>query len=315
VVVTGASPTHLPCVEGGSGSAGAAPADPDITHRCRAPYGHPVKARRPDPAALRRAVTLQAANAESWLAGLDADHWHRPAVLPGWGVADLAVHLTQVLRTVPDTLARPLRDAAPMALAEYLTAARSADDQIRDRDSAGDRGTAEVLGGLRAERERLALALPAGAGTGPTAAAATGPGPSAVVGAPRGPLRVDDFLATRVVELVVHTDDLGRSLPDLLPPAVDKTALRIAVRTLADLLAATAPGRSVEVRVPPYTAVQCVEGPRHTRGTPPNVVETDPVSWLRLATGRLDWGSAVESGAVTASGARSDLSAHLPLLA
>ena len=73
------------------------------------------------------------------------------------------------------------------------------------------------------------------------------------------------------------------------------------------------PGRAVEVRVPPVAAVQCVPGPRHTRGTPPNVVETDPVTWIRLATGRLAWAEAVASGAVQASGARADLAPYLPV--
>jgi hypothetical protein len=90
--------------------------------------------------------------------------------------------------------------------------------------------------------------------------------------------------------------------------------LRTAVRYLLDLLAARAPGRAIEVRVPPYAAVQCGEGPRHTRGTPPNVVETDPVTWIRLATGRLTWAEASGSGQVAASGVRADLSAFLPLL-
>jgi hypothetical protein len=79
-------------------------------------------------------------------------------------------------------------------------------------------------------------------------------------------------------------------------------------------LASDVPGRSVEVRVPPFAAVQCVEGPRHTRGTPPNVVETDPQTWLELATGRLEWSDAVEAGRVTASGTRADLSHWLPVL-
>jgi hypothetical protein len=68
-----------------------------------------------------------------------------------------------------------------------------------------------------------------------------------------------------------------------------REALRAAVRRLLDLLAGRAPGRAVEVRVPPFGAVQCIQGPRHTRGTPPNVVETDPVTWVRLATGLLSW--------------------------
>ena len=90
--------------------------------------------------------------------------------------------------------------------------------------------------------------------------------------------------------------------------------LRAAVRYLLGLLAARAPGRAVEVRVPPYAAVQCVSGPRHTRGTPPNVVETDPVTWIRLAAGRLTWAEATKSGHVAASGVRTDLSTFLPLL-
>jgi hypothetical protein len=93
-----------------------------------------------------------------------------------------------------------------------------------------------------------------------------------------------------------------------------REALRAAVRFLLDVLAERAPGRAVEVRVPPLAAIQAVAGPRHTRGTPPNVVETDPLTWLKLATGRLSWSSATGSGAVQASGPRADLSAYLPLI-
>ena len=86
-----------------------------------------------------------------------------------------------------------------------------------------------------------------------------------------------------------------------------------AVKTSARWLAQQVPGRSVELRVPPHVAVQCVEGPRHTRGTPPNVVETDAATWLLLATGQLSWADAVAGGRVSASGNRADLSPHLPL--
>ena len=86
-----------------------------------------------------------------------------------------------------------------------------------------------------------------------------------------------------------------------------------AVKTSARWLAQQVPGRSVELRVPPHGAVQCVEGPRHTRGTPPNVIETDAKTWLQLATGRLTWADAVGDGKVSASGNRADLSPHLPL--
>ena len=86
-----------------------------------------------------------------------------------------------------------------------------------------------------------------------------------------------------------------------------------AVKTTARWLAQQVPGRSVELRVPPHVAVQCIEGPRHTRGTPPNVVETDAATWLRLATGTLSWDDAVGQGRVSASGNRAALSLPLPL--
>jgi uncharacterized SCP-like protein len=96
------------------------------------------------------------------------------------------------------------------------------------------------------------------------------------------------------------------------PP--ERADLRDATRFLLEELAERAPGRSVEVRVPPYGAVQCVEGPRHTRGTPPNVIETDPLTWLRLAAGREQWEDVRRAGRLQASGDRADLSAYLPLV-
>jgi Bacterial SCP ortholog len=94
----------------------------------------------------------------------------------------------------------------------------------------------------------------------------------------------------------------------------ERAAVRDAVRESLAALAAVAPGRSVEVRVPPYGAIQCVEGPRHTRGTPPNVVETDPIAWLEIAAGMLAWHDAVAGGRVRASGVRADLSGYMPLI-
>jgi len=118
-------------------------------------------------------------------------------------------------------------------------------------------------------------------------------------------------LAGAVLAAVLRIHDTAAARGD--EPAIERVALRAAVVELAQRLADRAPGRSVELRVPPYTAVQAVAGPRHTRGTPPNVVETDPVTWLRLATGRLSWVDAVHSGQLTASGDRADLSPYLPL--
>jgi hypothetical protein len=95
----------------------------------------------------------------------------------------------------------------------------------------------------------------------------------------------------------------------------DVVARRTAVRFTLEELADVAPGHTVEVRVPPDGAVQAIEGPRHTRGTPPNVVETDPQTWLGLVTGGIDWHEAVADGRVRASGERADISAWLPLQA
>ncbi|MGY1590513.1 sterol carrier family protein [Geodermatophilus sp. SYSU D00965] len=92
-----------------------------------------------------------------------------------------------------------------------------------------------------------------------------------------------------------------------------RSVVGAAVKTSARWLAQQVPGKSVELRVPPHVAVQCVPGPRHTRGTPPNVVETDAATWLRLATGALTWDEATAEGAVSASGNRADLSAFLPM--
>lgn len=94
---------------------------------------------------------------------------------------------------------------------------------------------------------------------------------------------------------------------------LDRATIACAVRFALQELAADHPGHAVEVRVPPFGAVQCIEGPRHTRGTPPNVIETDAQTWLDLVCGRLGWAEAVDAGRVDASGARASLEHLLPL--
>ncbi|MBB5892920.1 sterol carrier family protein [Kutzneria kofuensis] len=118
----------------------------------------------------------------------------------------------------------------------------------------------------------------------------------------------------------VDPHDLMAAVQAVLPwldgaeDAPERSKLAAAVRLSLRTLAQDAPGKSVEVRVPPFAAVQCIEGVRHTRGTPPNVIEMDARAWLELATGRLTWADAVAGDRVTASGSRADLSAQLPLL-
>ena len=97
------------------------------------------------------------------------------------------------------------------------------------------------------------------------------------------------------------------------PEGIDRETLATAVRYALQLLADRAPGHTVEVRVPPFGAVQAVEGPRHTSGTPPNVIETDPATWIALAIGAIAFSDAIGAGRALASGSRADLTAYLPL--
>lgn len=124
----------------------------------------------------------------------------------------------------------------------------------------------------------------------------------------RTALGEDPFVGGDEEEAVAACARAVLRAPEPLRPAV-----KAAVRGSLAILSERAPGNSLEVRVPPYGAVQAVEGPRHTRGTPPGVVETEPFTWLRLATGAVAWEEELGGDRVSASGARADLSAHLPL--
>jgi len=111
----------------------------------------------------------------------------------------------------------------------------------------------------------------------------------------------------------ISTDEGRAALAAAAAETPARPDLATAVRYLLQLLAEKAPGNSVEVRVPPFGAVQVIEGPRHTRGTPPNVVECDPRTWIALATGAEAWADAMAAGRIHASGTRADLAALLPL--
>jgi uncharacterized protein (TIGR03083 family) len=260
-----------------------------------------VPARRVNPAAVADGVLAQARAVGDWLDSLTDDEFAAATLLPGWRVAHLVTHLSQTVQTVLDVAAQ-LTSEPPISVADYLSRLPAAATEIDRREQANADGidrvsaTASYASRLEAVADLLAA--------GPTAS---------VVVAPRGPIRLVDFLTTRAIELVTHSDDLNRALP-ARPVRLARPALSITCRALAEALAEQAPGQSVELRIPPFAAVQCVPGPRHTRGTPPTVVETDPVTWVRLATGRTTFAEALAEGRATASGERSDLSPHLPLL-
>lgn len=110
-------------------------------------------------------------------------------------------------------------------------------------------------------------------------------------------------------------DAVAEALARVAGGTADRGDLRLLTKHFLAVLEERAPGRSVEVRVPPYAAVQVVEGVRHTRGTPPAVIETDADTWVALATGEIAWADALESGRAQASGERTDLTPYLPLTA
>ena len=251
------------------------------------------------------ALLEQSLMVSSWLGELPQEDFSQPSVLPGWDVRTLTAHLVMAHQTLIAALRTPTSEP-PVPIERYVQRYRPGAESIahRTRGTAGDLPGPELVELLGAVLETLAERL-------------ADPAPPAVILGPRGPIRRDDILATRIIEVVVHSDDLSRSLPEREPIALLRGPLGRCSRTLAAILAGQHPGRSVEVRIPPYAAVQCGlgdPGPTHTRGTPPNVVETDAVTFLRLATGRTTWDATMATGRVHASGLRADLTPALPLL-
>jgi uncharacterized protein (TIGR03083 family) len=259
------------------------------------------RARSYDPVKIRTAVFTQFGHVREAVRTLTADQLALPTRLGEWTVRDLAAHVTMAVETVSRNLEREEPVKAELALLDwpFATAARAGDIADGTRDLAAANPDLDAL--YARTEERLTRKL------------ADAPG-DRVLAARTGAITLADYLVTRTVELVVHTDDLNAAVPGLDIP-YDRQAIAACTRLLADALAVKAPGGSTEVRIPPYAVVQCVAGPRHTRGTPPSVVETDPLTWIRLATGRLAWAQALEDARVSASGERADLSAHLPLMA
>lgn len=252
-----------------------------------------------------RLLDEQVAAIVSWLRALlshDPARFADPTVLDGWDIRVLTAHLVLIVERMLPWLARP-SGRTPLTASQYVLQYRRSAAAIAESTLAiaADRSAGELIDQLGAARAAVRDALPrCRAGD--------------VIDAARGPITVGDWAATRLVDVVVHADDLARSAPDRAPVPIAPEALRRVARLCAQMLSERAPGRAVELRVPPAVAIQIVEGLTHTRGTPPNVVETDPLTWLRLATGRVGFTQAVVDGTVRASGSRADLSALLPLL-
>jgi uncharacterized protein (TIGR03083 family) len=261
-----------------------------------------TRARGYDPERTWAALTAQVEHVRAAVHRLTDEQWGLPSGLPGWDVRSLVVHITRQVEAVRVLLDEPAPPAGTKVTDLDTWALSTAG--IADRL---DASTREAAGRTRDPVAALEAEAAALAGHEKEALRA-----DRVVPHVFSAMRSLDFTVTRLVELVVHSDDLARATG--VDVTLDKQALAAVVRLLADALAAKAPGNSVEVRVPPYAAVQCVAGPRHTRGTPPNVVETDPLTWIRLATGRVTWSDALGGHRVAASGERADLDAYLPVM-
>jgi uncharacterized protein (TIGR03083 family) len=258
------------------------------------------RARTYDSARTRAAVLGQLGHVREAARGLDPGQLALPTRLDGWTVRDLIAHIGMAATAVHRALDHPAPPRQDVTVVQWPFATAASAPAI----DAFTRGLAAEHPDLDAYLADVDASL--------RTLLAEHPG-SRLLATNAGALPLDDYLVTRAVELVVHTDDLNAAVPGLDVP-YDRQALAAATRLLADALAAKAPGASTEVRVPPYAVVQCVEGPRHTRGTPPNVVETDPLTWIRLATGRVGWRDALAEAAVSASGERADIGGLLPLM-
>ncbi|MFJ8040054.1 sterol carrier family protein [Kitasatospora sp. NPDC096147] len=271
------------------------------------------KARSYDPAKVRAALAGQSAALRAAVHELCArpeaeQLLARPTRLGEWNVRQLIAHLGFCLDWLPRHLDEPVPAGAAIPLVEWPGLTRSAAEAIsaavvEHAEGAFAGSPAQVAKEFDAACDLLLETLER---------------PETADPARRfvirfGPILLADFLVTRLVETVVHADDLAAAL-ELPAFPHDRQALAAVTRLLADAFADRAPGGAVELRIPPYAVVQAVEGPRHTRGTPPNVVETDPLTWIRLATGRTDWAAAEHGAQLRASGERSDLSPYLPVL-
>jgi uncharacterized protein (TIGR03083 family) len=268
----------------------------------------PPKSRSYDPVKVRAALAAQTGALRAAVHALTAEDLARPTRLGDWTVRELVAHLGIVLDWVPRHLDEPVPDGEPLTLTGWVAVTRTAAAAIAAgvREYAAD-AFAGPPAAVAAEFDTAADALLAVL-HGPSAA-----DPNRSIAMRFGPMLLTDFLVTRLVETVVHADDLAHAL-GLTDFPHDRQAVAAVTRLLADAFADRAPGGAVELRVPPYAVVQAVEGPRHTRGTPPNVVETDPLTWIRLATGRVEWRAALDDAKVSASGERADLSKLLPLM-
>ncbi len=278
-------------------------------------------------ARLRQTFVRSGALVDEVAQSLSAADFARPARVRGWDVRLLTAHLLWRLTSMAFQLDHPSA-SRPVTLEQYAahslaTTARRLEQARATADHDTGHALAAQLHSVIADLSVLLSDedLPPVVDTGV------------------GRLNLLDFLRIYLIDVVVHLDDVRDALGPGAGPRREAPAARVGrdndpeavaevVRTLAEILAARAPGQSVEVRIPPFAAVQIGDpeaasragsefvepAPTHTRGTPPAVVETDPLTFMRLGLGRMTWADALGRRLVAASGLRTDLSPQLPLI-
>lgn len=254
-----------------------------------------------DPITVGSALLAQTQAVRRAASQLSGEQLAGPSGLPGWDVHHLLVHMAQQLEAVPRFLDQPAPagNKAQVDLTTWALSTASVADRLDELTQEAALATPDANARIDDAVRQLNEVLPQARST-------------RLIPHVFGPMRAVDFLVTRLVELVVHSDDLAVATG--VEVDFDREALAAVTRLLADALVGKAPGGSVELRVPPFVAVQCVAGAKHTRGTPPHVIETDARTWLRLATGRLTWAEATEGILLNVKGERADLSTVLPIL-
>ncbi|GAB3623518.1 hypothetical protein GCM10027418_16010 [Mariniluteicoccus endophyticus] len=250
-----------------------------------------------------RGLAEQAGIVSALLSRLSQSDYTRLTPRPGHRVGTLVGTLIVCEADLIGALSRST-SARPGSLADYLQGERFTRHNREDlaRELAQHESGASLAEQFRSQADELKMLLDE-------------PTVPSVVTVGHQSLRLVDLLRATTIELLLGTDDLDTALPhhDI---EWSREALATGVRALTEVIAQRHPGRSIEVRVPPFAAVQCGMGddPSHTRGTPPNVVETDARTFLRLVHDRTRFADEVAAGRLHASGTRSDLSAWFPLL-
>lgn len=234
---------------------------------------------------------------------LEPEEWQRPTRLDAWNVAGLVSHIAGTVGWLSTYASKVVATPAEVDSLSYFASYDDTGVGTATQRRADETTPAHIVDWLRANIAK-AHALIAERD------------PDEVIAGGGASIRFEDMVTTRLVEAVVHGLDLAAATSTSFEQ--DPAALKQVAKWCGKLLERSHKGKTIEVRVPPATAVQIAgpegDGPKHKRGTPPNTVEMNPTTWIELASGRLSWADAVSSYRVSASGRLADLDFVLPLM-